>query len=129
MSTATEAPALPMICRALAIRREVTGARWPESREAQAAIEWKLGELDEILTERDRLLNGDLDPYAIGAPDKGLWWDLEKALEYLDDEALECAKGLLKRLDEGLRNEARAAAGAAREAAVNLITARRMAQL
>lgn len=88
------------IGQARAIRREVMETRWPPSREAQWAIGWKLGELDGILAERDRLVNGDLHPYGVRAPDMGPDWDLDDALEYVDDQALQCAEGLRKRLAE-----------------------------
>ena len=89
--------------KARAIRREVMEAGWPQSRDAQWAIGWALGELDDILTIRDRLLNDDLDPYAVHAPDMAFWDagnPLPQALEYIDDQALQCAEGLAKRLCE-----------------------------
>ena len=104
MSTATARPAID---RALAIRDEVLNADWPQGRDAQASVRWKLGELTGILATRDRLVNGDMDPLEVCAPDMGCSWDLERALEYVDDEALQCAEGLRKRLAEGLRDEQR----------------------
>jgi hypothetical protein len=95
------------IGQAQAIRREVMEASWPKSREAEAAIGWKLGELLEILAVRDRLLNDDLDPYEVRAPDTGCSWDLETALEYVDYEAAQIAEGLRKRFAEYRERERR----------------------
>ena len=89
----------------------ITKAEWPPSEEAQKAIGWKLGELMELLAIRDRLVNDDMDPYEVRAPDMGCWWDLPKALEYVDDEALQCAEGLAKRLSRYQQDEASSKGG------------------
>lgn len=105
-SGSATAPA-PMIDRALAIRAEVEEAAkgLPEG-DVLASVRYGLWRLDDTLAERDRLLNDDdPDPYAVRAPDMGLDWDVDSAREYLDDEALEAAKGCWRRLDEGLRRE------------------------
>lgn len=95
-----------MIDRALAIRQEVMEAGWPLSREARWAIGWQAGELDDLLVMRGALLAGDLDPHAVRAPDMGWWDDPERqALEYVDDQALQAAVALRKRLAEGLRRK------------------------
>lgn len=105
-ATLTEADA-SAIGQALAIRREVTEAAWPQGREAQWAIGWALGELDDILAVRDRLLNDpDADPFAVGAPDMG-WWDdpAARALEYVDDQALQAAEALRNRVAQARADE------------------------
>ena len=118
MSAVAEVTAPSMIGRALAVRRQVIEAEWPESGQVQREIAARLRDLDEILAVRDGLLDDDdPDPYAVRAPEMGCDWDLDDALEYVDDQALEAAKGLKRRLDEGLRNQARTAAEREREVA------------
>ena len=101
----------PRIDRALAIRAAVMLTDWPASRQVQKEIRARLADLDEILGVRDQLLNDpEFGPLDVGAPDMGWWWDEEDALEYVDDQALQRAGALWKRMDEGLRFEARIAA-------------------
>ena len=110
----TAATTAPMIDRALAIIAEVTEAEWPQSAAAQAAISFKLGQLDGILAERDALPSRD--PRSVLAPDMGPDWGLADALAYLDDQALMCAQDARNRLGQFK----------AREDAGTLIEARNM---
>ena len=112
----TAATTAPMIDRALAVIAEVTAAEWPQSPQAQAAISFKLGQLDGILAERDALPSRD--PRSVLAPDMGPDWDLADALAYLDDQALMCAQEARKRLGQFK----------AREDAEVLIAARQMTE-
>ena len=111
MTTAT----VSAIDQARAIRREVMEAAKPQTREARWAIGWAMGELDGTLAIYDGLLKGNLDPYAVRAPDMGWWDDPERqALEYAADQALEAAEALRKRAAEyGTREDAANAKGEA----------------
>ena len=117
--SATAAQDATMIDRALAIRREVMEAGWPASQQVRTEIAARDDDLAEILAIRGRLLDDDdpeFGPLDVGAPDMGWWWDEEDALEYVDDQALQRAGALRKRMDEGLRFEARIAAEREKEA-------------
>ena len=92
--------------------RILTEVRWPESDEAQKFIGRALAVAAETLQIYYAVLNDDMDPYKLHAPDMGWWDDPERqALEYVDDEALQCAEGLRRLLDEKLRDAARQMAG------------------
>ena len=93
-----------MIAEAGAIIAEVREAWWPPNREAQQAIGWAYSRAEEARAEYSAVLNGDLDPLAVGAPDRGFWEDPERqAREYTAYEALEAAKAAERRLDHYTR--------------------------
>ena len=92
-----------MAAEAARILAGVDAAPWPDTREARGVIDWARGEAADALKVYDRLLSGDMDPYEVSAPDMGLWWDLEKALEYAADEAMQAAQAAAKRLAEQSR--------------------------
>ena len=100
-----------MIGEAGAIIAEVREAWWPPNREAQQAIGWAYSRAEEARAEYSAVLNGDLDPLDVGAPDMGFWEDPERqAREYTAYEALQAAEAASKRLDEYTRREAGAIA-------------------
>jgi hypothetical protein len=103
MSTVTRTPA-EMAAEAGTILREVIEAPWPGSRHALAAIGWAYDRAGECRVIYDRLLNGDMEPYEVHAPDMA-WWDdpSECALEWAADEYLEAAKTARNRLAEWQR--------------------------
>ena len=109
-ATATRTPA-EMVAEARAILAGVIGASWPESRDAQQAIGWAYDRAGECLREYTLLLNGDMEPYDVHAPDMG-WWDdpSQCALEWAADEYLEAAKTARNRLAEWTRKAREAAA-------------------
>ena len=106
MSTATRTRQ-DMIAEAGVIITEVREAWWPPSREAQQAIGWAYARAEEARAEYSAVVNGDLDPLALGAPDAG-WWDdpQEQGAEWAADQALQAAGAAEKRLDEYTRRAA-----------------------
>ena len=105
MNAATETPQA-MADRAAEIRLRVMQAPWPTSDEAQASIKWQLAYLIEAEAERAAVLNGQIDPLALGDPDAGWWDDPEAAADQVTAErVLDAAKGLERRLAEYQRRE------------------------
>lgn len=114
MSTALDRTHQDMIAEAAAILTAVREARWPDTREAQKAIGWAFAAAADWHVIYAAVLNGDIYPYAVGAPDMAWWDDPERqALEYVADQALEAAKAARKRLDEYTRSEGASKRGGA----------------
>jgi hypothetical protein len=91
-----------MVSKARAILAEVVDSL-PRlgGEQAQEAVGWQVDTAREALREYDAVLNGDMDPLRVGAPDMGWWEDPEaSALEYAADQARECAKAAARMLAE-----------------------------
>ena len=100
-TTLTGVTAPSKVDQAQGIRREVTEAAWPDTREARWAIGWALGDLTDALALHAALLNDDTGPWLAGFP--GM--DRDGALEAAADEALERAKAARNRLSQAWADE------------------------
>jgi hypothetical protein len=108
MTAITARPPAQMVAEADEILRKVREVSWPEGGHAQKAIAYDYAYATEVRGVYDALVNEEMDPLKVDAPDVGWWDDPQRcALEYAADQYLEAAKSLRNRVAEFKRHEGR----------------------
>jgi hypothetical protein len=106
MTAITARTPAEMVAEADEILRKVREVSWPEGGHAEKVITYDYAYAAEVRGTYGALVNGEMDPLHVLAPDMGWWDDPQRcALEYAADQYLEAAKALRNRVAEFKRRE------------------------